>query len=232
MQVHIYVSSILQGCRYLFKTMLIEIKDIQVYGLENAIRKSGLPKIADPNTDLSGEATEKDLKRGATLGSCKPASGHDCYLKGINVQFDVLMSQAMAQQAKRYHWFDYVSSMSTMHCILTMNIAEMCNNYVSADTINMLEKMVACYNEGTLSEYVEIEHYYNIGMPLDSKEALFQAIVYNIPSGFRLRAAISTNYLQLKNIYNQRKNHKLDEWREFCEFVEGLPRFKELVFNL
>lgn len=214
--------------------MLIEIKDIQVYGLENAIRKSGLPKIADPNTDLSGEATEKDLKRGATLGSCKPASGHDCYLKGINVQFDVLMSQAMAQQAKRYHWFDYVSSMSTMHCILTMDIGQMCNDFVSLDTIEMLEAMVDLYNTEGLDglDYYCLKKRYSLRRPMKNKEDLFQTIIYNIPSGFRLRAAISTNYLQLKNIYNQRKNHKLDEWREFCEFVEGLPRFKELVFNL
>ena len=49
-----------------------------------------------------------------------------------------------------------------------------------------------------------------------------------LPMGYELWAGISTNYLQLKTIYKQRRWHKLDDWREFCAFIEGLP-MSELI---
>lgn len=48
------------------------------------------------------------------------------------------------------------------------------------------------------------------------------------PSGLLLTARITTNYLQLKSIYAQRKTHRLPEWKQFCMWVEGLPLVKEL----
>lgn len=48
-------------------------------------------------------------------------------------------------------------------------------------------------------------------------------LISNTPLGFNLKARITTNYLQLKTIYNQRKNHKLPEWKQFCSWVEELP---------
>ena len=40
---------------------------------------------------------------------------------------------------------------------------------------------------------------------------------------------VTTNYLQLMNIYSQRHNHRLPEWREFCQELLELPMFKELL---
>ena len=48
-------------------------------------------------------------------------------------------------------------------------------------------------------------------------------LLYSNPCGFKLTAAMTTNYRQLKTIYAQRKNHRLPEWREFCAWVETLP---------
>jgi hypothetical protein len=52
---------------------------------------------------------------------------------------------------------------------------------------------------------------------------VFNQIVSNLPSGYMKWMGISTNYLQLKTIYNQRRHHKLTEWQEFCDFIETLP---------
>jgi hypothetical protein len=46
--------------------------------------------------------------------------------------------------------------------------------------------------------------------------------------GFELWMGISTNYLQLKTIYNQRKHHKLEDWKIFCNWIESLP-MNELI---
>lgn len=54
-------------------------------------------------------------------------------------------------------------------------------------------------------------------------------ILYSLPTGYSLTARVTTNYLQLKCIYNQRKGHKLPEWRAFCEWCLTLPQFAELT---
>ena len=48
-------------------------------------------------------------------------------------------------------------------------------------------------------------------------------MIYNIPSVFEYTAGMVTNYRQLKTIYGQRKNHRLNEWKEFCKWIESLP---------
>ena len=48
-------------------------------------------------------------------------------------------------------------------------------------------------------------------------------VIYNIPSGFEYTARLTTNYRQLKTIYSQRKNHRLPDWRIFCDWIEELP---------
>ena len=60
------------------------------------------------------------------------------------------------------------------------------------------------------------------------KEARLE-MLYNIPSGFELTAAMTTNYRQLKTIYQQRRPHPLPDWQMFCDFCETLPRFLELT---
>ena len=66
-----------------------------------------------------------------------------------------------------------------------------------------------------------------------SEEAKKQYLkcLYTNPVGMYLTAGMTTNYQQLKTIYQQRKNHRLPEWREFCKWCETLPHFMELCFN-
>ena len=54
-------------------------------------------------------------------------------------------------------------------------------------------------------------------------------ILYTNPAGFKITARMTTNYRCLKNIYIQRKDHRLPEWREFCSWIETLPYFNELI---
>ena len=57
-------------------------------------------------------------------------------------------------------------------------------------------------------------------------------LLYNNPAGFELTARLTTNYRCLRNVYQQRKNHRLPEWREFCKWIKGeLPFAKEYIIN-
>jgi hypothetical protein len=54
-------------------------------------------------------------------------------------------------------------------------------------------------------------------------------ILYTNPAGFELTARMTTNYRCLLNIYIQRHDHRLPEWREFCEQLLELPYFADIV---
>lgn len=188
----------------------MKIEDIEVYGLERSIRSSGLPMSNNGLCKMSIDRSKK-------LGSCKAGSGHDNFLKGIRVFFKLYYPEYFSPQLQRYNYVDIISSMSKMHMITDIDIRDNCNGYVWDRTINSLNDLVKCYKE---------ENDKNI------KQELFMEIISNIPSGFCKWMDISTNYLQLKTIYNQRKNHKLPEWKKFCNFIEDLPMFKEIVLGV
>ena len=95
--------------------MNFSISNYYVYGLERAVKASGNPMRTKIDTS---EATDKDFLRAAKLGSCQGGEGHDNYLKGINVQLDVSAPLYWWKEAQRYHWFEFISSQSTMHCLL------------------------------------------------------------------------------------------------------------------
>ena len=63
----------------------------------------------------------------------------------------------------------------------------------------------------------------------ETKEKKYwRAIIELLPMGFHLTANVMLNYEVLANIYHSRKNHKLDEWRDFCSWIETLP-YSELI---
>lgn len=63
---------------------------------------------------------------------------------------------------------------------------------------------------------------------ITKKDADFIAIRQLLPSGYNVTYNWSANYEVLANIYHSRKNHRLPEWRAFCEWVESLP-YSELI---
>lgn len=192
--------------------MKFEIKNVEVFGLENAVIKSGNAMRTQIFNKVSEETYEKALKRMRTLGSAATGSGHDNPLKGIIVQFDIYAPLYWWKQAQRYHWFDFISSQSTMHCITKFDVRKQCSEYVWEETIDKLQKLINFYNE---QENKDKEVWYEI--------------IANIPSGFMLGASMTTNYQQLKTMYFQRKNHKLKEWKEFCDWCLTLPYFAEFI---
>lgn len=191
----------------------MEITNVKIYDLEESIKASKYPMAIDLNS-LDGTIT-KTVKG---LGKSKRGSGHDQFLTGIRVAFDLKCTNKMWVEMERYRFVDFVSSQSSMHRITKFDIQDQVNEYVWIDTILNLSKMVQLYND---IEDKSTE---------DAKEMYLQ-ILYNTPSGFELTARLTTNYRALKTIYYQRKHHRLPEWREFCKWVETLPYFQEMILD-
>lgn len=190
------------------------VSNVKVYGIEESIKRSKYPMAVDIEK-LTGEPTKGTY----SLASCERGSGHDQFLTGIIVQFDLTFTNKAWVEAERYSFLDFVSSQSTMHRIAKFDLDKQYISYVDERIIKIVQELKDEYNR--LAEDGDAEA---------AKEAYLR-LLYSNPAGFRITAGMTTNYRQLKTIYYQRKNHRLPEWRVFCEWIETLPMFKELVLG-
>ncbi|MGL4792447.1 MAG: hypothetical protein ACRC23_01855 [Aeromonas jandaei] len=127
---------------------MLKIFNDRVYGIEESLIASGYPMIAEEIQEFEDniELCDKDYKRASKLGNVPSGTGHDNFLKGIIVQFDVTYPGYWTPQFQRYHFADIVSSTSKMHKIVKMNLDEACNEYVDDEVKQRVNHWVGCYN--------------------------------------------------------------------------------------
>ena len=193
------------------------IDNVKIYGLSESIKASKYPKSID-NLTLTDEIVDTTVK----LGNAKSGSGHDNFLKGIIVQFDLTMTCKMSVELERYHFIDFVSSQSTIHRITKFDLDKAYIKYVDKRVINIMKEKVYEYND-------LLDHGFKASEDLMKERYL--EILYTNPCGFQLTARMTTNYQQLKTMYFQRRSHLLPDWNEFCDWCEKLPYFKELCLT-
>lgn len=150
----------------------------------------------------------KHYQRIIRLAQAPLSSGHCTALAGIVVNFDLTAPRYFWNEFQRYHFLQIVSSSSQVHKLTSFDLEQ----------VPDLTEEVWRNAESLIEQY--------------KKEAItWDELVANMPQGIELTARISTNYLQLKTIYNQRKNHRSKHWKEFCEWIKTLPLAKELIIN-
>lgn len=188
------------------------ISNVKVYDLkESIIACRNAMRTEMP--EYTQEEFEKSLPRAIQLANSPNGSGHQTFLSGIRVSFDMKYPNYISPELQRYHWIDIVTSSSKMHRLSKMDMDSCFNEYVSEESKEQMKKLVDGYNE--TKSYED-----------------FMRLISNCPQGIELFMRVSTNYLQLKNIYHQRKNHRLKgDWQiGFCKnFIEKLPYAKELI---
>ena len=212
------------------------VSNVDIYDLEKSILASGYPmRTIIPDRDI----TEKDLARCKNLvNATKTGNGaHAQFMTGIRVNFDLTFSNKAWVEAERYRFLEFVSSQSTMHRITKFDLDNQYNKYVDPRIIEIMKSKVQEYNKVMeLRDSYDKDDQRNISPQLreDLTEWLKDAyleILYSNPAGFTLTARMTTNYRCLRNIYMQRKDHRLPEWRAFCKWIETLPYAQELLIN-
>jgi len=182
----------------------MEVSKVKVYDLKESIEASKYPMAVDTSM-VNAEITERTIK----LANSDKGEGHDQFLTGCLVSFDLTCTNKMWVEMERYRFVYFVSSQSTMHRSSKFDLEKQCNNLVDKCIVKRVEELKQDYlNNPTSENYLKL--------------------LYNLPSGFELTARLTTNYRSLKTIYSQRKNHRLSEWREFCKWIETLPH-SELI---
>lgn len=181
------------------------VSNAAVYGLEESIVRAKFPMA----TDVA--SLNSDMTRGIlALAQSAKGSGHDNWLNGVVVQFDLTFTVKAWTEAERYHFLDFVSSQSTMHRIARFDLDSQYDPHTDPRVVEIMKELVAKYNE------------------TQDPEDYLRLLMTN-PCGFKLTAGMTTNYRQLKTIYAQRRTHRLPEWRAFCAWVETLPLAAELI---
>ena len=175
------------------------VRNTKVYGLDESIIRAKYPMSVDIST-LNSDVTKGVL----ALAQCEKGTGHDNWLNGVLVQFDLTYTVKAWTEAERYHFLDFVSSQSTMHRIAQFDLDKQYDSHVDPRIIEIVKELADKYNE------------------TKDPEDYLKLLMSN-PCGFQLTAGMTTNYRQLKTIYAQRRTHRLPEWREFCAWIETLP---------
>lgn len=195
---------------------MIEIFNTEIFGLDRAVKSIKNSYIKD--IDTLQPVTDREWEVASNLGSAEIGHGHDGFLKGILVTFDIRYPQYWTPEAQRYHNFEIIMSTSKIHN-LTKNMNKddyksSFNKYVDDDLIERIRSYAQNFNNAEKED----KYYW------------FMKTLSNLPMGYELQMTVNTNYLQLKTIFEQRKNHRLKEdWGEFCKWCLNLPKFSELT---
>ena len=186
----------------------IEILNVNVYGIKEALIRAGYP-MATEVQDMENVNVDvpKLMKRGIRLGNSPYGHGDDKLLRQIMVSYDIIAPRYWWQQHDTYHWFTK-NSMSSMHKVKSLDYQKLANQYVSPRILEVFQEFV--------DEYIK-----------NPTEENLLYLKSNMPEGICFGAGITTSYAQLKTIWYQRHNHRLPEWREFCKWISTLPWTEE-----
>lgn len=222
---------------------MIKIENTDVYGFEAAIRGMRSPMNSWEKSDSwhgcrSGDyghidscdcekrcrcdcqfcIGNNDLNLMKKLVSA--GSDHSKFMRMITVTCDIT--------APRYWWTEFDTykvgtvrnSCSTMHKIHEgiLTLENFSHEHLRGEALNVLEKVIQSLNVSRvcfLSDPINKDYWWQI--------------IQLLPQSYNQRATVQLNYQGLKNMYHARKSHKLDEWVDFCRWVEESLPYSELI---
>ena len=159
---------------------------------------------------------------------------HRKFMRMITVYVDITAPLYWWKEFDTYKVGTVTNSCSTMHKIADKEFTmdDFSHEHLEGRALNTLEDMVDELNYWR-DYYLAIKKQNVVGADKKSKELWWQMIQL-LPSSYNQRRTVMLNYEVLANIYKSRKNHKLDEWRMFCDWILTLPYgslLKESVGN-
>ena len=226
---------------------MIRIENTGVYGFEAAIRGMRNPMNSWEKSD-SYPAVDCGKCGKIEREGCCTAEGRDCtgfycyeigkndfalmkslaaagpdhgkFLRMITVTADITAPLYWYKEYDTYKVGTVANSCSTMHKIADkeFTLDDFSHEYLNEKSLCMLNDTIQ-YLNAVREAFIETKdkHYW-------------WQMIQLLPSSYNQRRTVQLNYAVLKNIYHARKGHKLDEWNQFCQWIEGLP-YSELITN-
>ena len=225
---------------------MIKIENVEVSGWCAAIRGMRNPMnswdksdskwvIANENSDhecggydpiWEYKVGENDLKLMKSLS--KAGNDHGKFLRMINVTVDITAPLYWWKEADTYRCGKEQNSCSTMHKIHDKEFTlddfsheHLCNQWESAGTFKYCLQTVIAHLNKAREKYIET-----------GDKTYWWQMIQLLPSSYNQKRTVQLNYQVLKSMYFARKNHKLDCWRTFCDWMITLPYFKEICVDV
>lgn len=207
---------------------MIQISNVSVQNIARAIysARNAMNSWYKSDSDITSNVLgENDLNLAKKLRNA--GADHRKFMRMITVYMDITAPLYWWKEFDTYKIGTVANSCSTMHKIhvkeFTMedfSCEHLIDTCLLESVINELNIYRTIYNNYDK----QTEEYKNEF----SKKDIWWQIIQLLPSSYNQKRTVMLNYEVLANMYHSRKNHKLDEWREFCDWIESLP-YSELI---
>ena len=220
---------------------MLKIENTEVYGFEAAIRGMRNPMNSWEKSDSRWEP-QFDTTQGPVAGEFvigpndhdlmmrlrNAGTDHRKFMRMITVTADITAPLYWYKEYDTYKVGTVANSCSTMHKI---HAKEFDVNDFSHEHVEELTGDDYNMSYDFLLRTVDILNYYRKKFLETNDKKYWWQMIQLLPSSYNQRRTVMLNYEVLTNIYHARKNHKLDEWHDFCHWVETLPYAKELIIG-
>lgn len=201
---------------------MIKIENVEISNISRAIYSA---RNAMNSWDKSDSDLEQDILGSNDLELAKrlvsAGTDHRKFMRMIPVYVDITAPQFWWSEFDTYKIGTVRNSCSKMHKI---HIKEFIAYDFSHDGINEVGGRTQLHFANTIIELEWLRQKFNE----TGEKKYWRAIIELLPSGYNMKATVMLNYEVLANMYKSRKAHKLDEWIEFCKWIEPLP-YSELI---
>ena len=212
---------------------MIKIENIEVFNFEGAFRGLRNPMNSWNKSDSYVDALtnkyivgENDLK----LAQRMIGAGTDesKFMRQIFISMDIEAPLYLHKELDTYKVATVANSCSTMHKITSSPITKECFSFDNENLTKLeTEEYLKCKDimENIVQSCEWLRQQY-----LKTKDKRYwRELIQILPCGWNQKRTWTGNYQNLRNMYFARKNHKLIEWRQFCQMIEQLPYGLELI---
>lgn len=205
---------------------MIKIENVEVMGWEAAIRGMRNPMNSWDKSDShyweSSNRFEVGLNDLNLMKRLRAAgTDHGKFMRMITVYLDITAPLYWWKEFDTYKVGTVANSCSTMHKIHAkeFTLDDFSHEHLENSWLVHLKETIKLLNDAR-----DAYNWCNT----DAKKEWWWQLIQSLPSSYNQRRTVMLNYEVLANMYKSRKNHKLDEWIEFCKWIETLP-YSELI---
>ncbi len=234
---------------------MIKIENVDVYGWEAAIRGARNPMNSWDKSDSTCDDCRRDCPTRDCVdcdvyvglndhkllcGLANAGPDHGKFLRMITVSLDITAPLYWFKEFDTYKVGTVANSCSTMHKIHAKEFTheDFSHEHLLDDGSGPQVECGQCGTFGTvgatglLELTVSVLNTYRSLYLLSKDKKYWWQMIQLLPSSYNQRRTVLLNYQVLKTMYHARKNHKLDEWREFCDWIRTLPYFELITGEL
>ena len=202
---------------------MLTIENVEIFGYKAAIRGMRNPmnswSKSDSNADLIGQNDEQLM-----LALAK-APEERKYLRMIHAQFDVTAPLYWWKEFDTYKIGTVSNSCSTMHKIAAKEFTLDDFSHEHIGNVPNCDPMYYAALEGTIIALNEARQCF-----IDTKDKKYWwQMIQLLPSSYNQRRTIDLNFEVLLKQYRERKNHKLDEWHTYCDWIKEIALLNEII---